>query len=107
MAGETPEIDETKELATVGMAMGIGILTRLEAKGLLAAHDVDEVLEGILNSLKTSYLPLIRVRDQLARSLMQLRGLWPSGARNPHHLAKNRRSMFRHRPPSQGAQDAP
>jgi hypothetical protein len=30
---ETPEIDETKGLATVGMAMGIGILTRLEAKG--------------------------------------------------------------------------
>jgi hypothetical protein len=35
MADETPEIDETKRLATVGMAMGIGILTRLEAKGLL------------------------------------------------------------------------
>jgi hypothetical protein len=52
MADETPEIDETKGLATVGMAMGIGILTRLEAKGLLAAHDVDEVLEGILNGLE-------------------------------------------------------
>jgi hypothetical protein len=52
MTEETPELDETKGLAIVGMTMGIGILTRLEAKGLLAAHDVDEVLEGVLNSLE-------------------------------------------------------
>ena len=28
MVEETPELDETKGMATVGMAMGIGILTR-------------------------------------------------------------------------------
>jgi hypothetical protein len=33
MVEETPELDETKGMATVGMAMGIGILTRLEDGG--------------------------------------------------------------------------
>jgi hypothetical protein len=56
MAEETPEIDETKGLATVGMAMGLGILTRLEAKGLLTSREVDEVLEGILTGLE-AFLP--------------------------------------------------
>jgi hypothetical protein len=76
MAGETPEIDETtpkidetKGLATVGMALGIGILTRLEAKGLLAAHDVDEVLEGILNSLE-DFLPPTDPGPRSARALV-------------------------------------
>jgi hypothetical protein len=69
MTGETPKLDETKGLATVGMSMGIGILTRLEAKGLLAAHDVDEVLEGVLNSLE-DFLPPTDPGARSARALV-------------------------------------
>ena len=51
MSDEQP-IDETRGLGLVGMAMSVGILSRLEAKGVLTKTDVDEVLEGILSSLE-------------------------------------------------------
>jgi hypothetical protein len=69
MVEETPELDETKGMATVGMAMGIGILTRLEAKGLLTPHDVDEVLESILSSLE-DFLPPTDPGARSARALV-------------------------------------
>jgi hypothetical protein len=63
------KLDETKGMATVGMALGIGLLSRLEAKGLLTPHDVDEVLEGILSSLE-DFLPPTDPGARSARALV-------------------------------------
>jgi hypothetical protein len=69
MVEENPELDETKGMATVGMAMAIGILTRLEAKGPLTPHDVDEILESILSNLE-EFLPPTDPGARSARALV-------------------------------------
>jgi hypothetical protein len=82
MVEETSELDETKGMATVGMAMGIGILTRLEAKGLLTPHDVDEILESILSSLE-DFLPPTDPGARSARALVGIVALRRTQSRSP------------------------
>jgi hypothetical protein len=72
------------------MAMGIGILSRLEAKGLLTSQEVDEVLEGILSGLE-DFLPPTDPGARSARALVDaIAGIVAfRRARNPQHLAKD------------------
>jgi hypothetical protein len=57
MAVSAEVVNDTRGIALVGMCMSLGILTRLEAKGVISAHDREQVLEGILASLEDFEAP--------------------------------------------------
>jgi hypothetical protein len=45
-----PQNDESRGVALAGMALSLGLLTALYAKGILSAGDQDNILKGVLTN---------------------------------------------------------
>jgi hypothetical protein len=66
-----PQNDESRGVALAGMALSLGLLTALHAKGILSAEDQDNILKGVLTSLEEFQSPT-NSGAQKARELVDL-----------------------------------
>ena len=70
---------DTRAIAIVGESLAVAVLARLEARGLLTPADVDQVVEGTLESLEQDFPDGLDVRaarqmlETIGRSLANVR----------------------------------
>jgi len=69
--GADVQNDESRGIALAGMALSLGLLTALHAKGILSAEDQDNILEGVLASLE-EFQPATDSGVQKARALVDV-----------------------------------
>ena len=63
------DLDETRGIALVGMALGLILLTSLHYKGIITTKDQDDILEGLLSGLEV-FQPATDPGVQKARQLV-------------------------------------